>query len=82
MLPPTAPSLLRLPRSFRQEKPHTSTNFEGPVVVVLEADFRPSYLDCHFSLMTHIAIQENLDGKVVDRMEHVSDAQYEAGKQS
>lgn len=26
--------------------------------------------------MTHIAIQENLDGKVVDWMEHVSDAQY------
>lgn len=27
--------------------------------------------------MTHIAIQENLDGKVVDWMEHVSDAQYQ-----
>ena len=26
--------------------------------------------------MTHIAIQENLDGKVVDWMEHVSDEQY------
>jgi len=26
--------------------------------------------------MTHIAIQERLDGKVVDWMEHVSDAQY------
>jgi quercetin dioxygenase-like cupin family protein len=26
--------------------------------------------------MTHIAIQENLDGKVVDWMEHVTDAQY------
>lgn len=29
--------------------------------------------------MTHIAIQENLDGKVVDWMEHVTDEQY-AGK--
>ncbi len=26
--------------------------------------------------MTHIAIQENLDGKVVDWMEHVTDKQY------
>jgi quercetin dioxygenase-like cupin family protein len=26
--------------------------------------------------MTHIAIQEKLDGKVVDWMEHVSDEQY------
>ena len=26
--------------------------------------------------MTHIAIQENLNGKVVDWMEHVTDAQY------
>ena len=30
--------------------------------------------------MTHIAIQEQLDGKAVDWMEHVSDEQYEAGK--
>src|SRR6516164_844794 len=28
--------------------------------------------------MTHIAIQEALEGKVVDWMEHVSDAQYRA----
>src|ERR1017187_7851733 len=28
--------------------------------------------------MTHIAIQEKLDGKVVDWMEHVSDEQYRA----
>jgi hypothetical protein len=26
--------------------------------------------------MTHIAIQEKLDGKAVDWMEHVSDEQY------
>jgi quercetin dioxygenase-like cupin family protein len=29
--------------------------------------------------MTHIAIQEALDGKLVDWMEHVTDAQYLAG---
>jgi hypothetical protein len=28
--------------------------------------------------MTHIAIQEKKDGKVVDWMEHVSDEQYKA----
>jgi hypothetical protein len=27
--------------------------------------------------MTHIAIQEALDGKVVEWMEHVTDEQYE-----
>jgi len=27
--------------------------------------------------MTHIAIQENLNGKVVDWLEHVTDAQYQ-----
>lgn len=29
--------------------------------------------------MTHIAIQEHLDGKVVEWMEQVSDEQYQAG---
>lgn len=29
--------------------------------------------------MTHIAIQEKLDGRYVDWMEHVSDAEYEKG---
>ncbi|MDR9803512.1 (R)-mandelonitrile lyase [Rhizobium hidalgonense] len=28
--------------------------------------------------MTHIAIQEQLDGKVVDWLEHVSDSEYQA----
>jgi quercetin dioxygenase-like cupin family protein len=32
------------------------------------------------SPMTHIAIQEELDGKVVDWMEKVSDEQYSAGR--
>jgi hypothetical protein len=30
--------------------------------------------------MTHIAIQEALDGKVVEWMEKVSDEQYEAAR--
>ena len=30
--------------------------------------------------MTHIALQEKLDGKVVDWMEHVTDDQYNSGK--
>ncbi|MBY3052658.1 (R)-mandelonitrile lyase [Rhizobium laguerreae] len=30
--------------------------------------------------MTHIAIQEQLDGKVVDWMEHVTDTQYQGRK--
>ena len=29
--------------------------------------------------MTHVAIQERLDGKAVEWMEHVSDAQYQGG---
>jgi len=29
--------------------------------------------------MTHIAIQERKDGKMVDWMEHVSDEQYRIG---
>jgi hypothetical protein len=31
--------------------------------------------------MTHIAIQEKKDGKVVDWMEHVTDEQYRTAKQ-
>jgi len=31
--------------------------------------------------MTHIAIQEKLDGKVVDWLEQVSDEQYRAAEQ-
>jgi hypothetical protein len=32
--------------------------------------------------MTHIAIQEVLDGKAVDRMEKVTDDQYQAGSRA
>ena len=34
------------------------------------------------SSMTHIAIQEHLDGKTVDWMEHVTEGQYDAGTRS
>jgi hypothetical protein len=30
--------------------------------------------------MTHIAIQESLDGKVVDWLEHVTDEQYQSSQ--
>ncbi len=34
-------------------------------------------MDRSFTAMTHIAIQEQLNGKAVDWMEKVSDAQYQ-----
>jgi hypothetical protein len=32
--------------------------------------------------MTHIALIESLDGKVVEWMEHVTDAEYAAGEKA
>jgi quercetin dioxygenase-like cupin family protein len=55
----------------------------GPVEEIHPGDivwFAPGEKHWHgaspTTAMTHIAIQEALDGKVVDWMEHVSDAQY------
>jgi quercetin dioxygenase-like cupin family protein len=55
----------------------------GPVEQIRPGDvvwFPPNEKHWHgaspTTAMTHIAIQENLDGKVVDWLEHVSDAQY------
>ncbi len=55
----------------------------GPVEEIRPGDvvwFAPGEKHWHGATattgMTHIAIQEALDGKVVDWMEHVSDAQY------
>ena len=55
----------------------------GPVEVIRPGDviwFPPGEKHWHgatpATAMTHIAIQENLNGKVVDWMEHVSDEQY------
>jgi len=58
----------------------------GPIEEIRPGDviwFAPSEKHWHgaspSTAMTHIAIQEKLDGKVVDWMEHVSDEQYRAG---
>jgi quercetin dioxygenase-like cupin family protein len=55
----------------------------GPVEEIRPGDvvwFAPSEKHWHgaglTTAMTHIALQEALNGKVVDWMEHVSDAQY------
>ena len=55
----------------------------GPVEEIRPGDvvwFAPGEKHWHgaspSTAMTHIAIQEALDGKVVDSMEHVSDEQY------
>lgn len=58
----------------------------GPVEEIRPGDvvwFSPGEKHWHGATsttgMTHIAIQEKLDGKVVDWMEQVSDEQYRAG---
>jgi len=55
----------------------------GPVEEIRPGDviwFSPGEKHWHgaspATAMTHIAIQENLDGKAVDWLEHVSDEQY------
>lgn len=58
----------------------------GPVETIRPGDvvwFEPGEKHWHgaapTNAMTHIAIQESLDGKAVDWMEQVSDAEYGAG---
>jgi quercetin dioxygenase-like cupin family protein len=58
----------------------------GPVEEIRPGDivwFGPAEKHWHgassTTAMSHIAIAESLDGKVVDWMEHVSDAQYQIG---
>ncbi|TCQ02985.1 transcriptional regulator [Rhizobium sp. PP-F2F-G36] len=55
----------------------------GPIEAIRPGDvvwFEPGEKHWHgaspTTAMTHIAIQEHLDGKVVDWLEHVTDAQY------
>jgi quercetin dioxygenase-like cupin family protein len=55
----------------------------GPIEEIRPGDvvwFEPSEKHWHgaspTTAMTHVAIQEQLDGKAVDWMEHVSDEQY------
>lgn len=57
----------------------------GPIEEIRPGDvvwFPPGLKHWHgagpTSAMTHIAIQEQLNGKVVDWLEHVSDEQYQA----
>lgn len=57
----------------------------GPVEIIRPGDvvwFPPGEKHWHgaapTTAMTHIAIQERLDGKAVDWLEHVSDEQYQA----
>jgi quercetin dioxygenase-like cupin family protein len=56
----------------------------GPIEEIRPGDvvwFEPGEKHWHgaspMTAMTHIAIQEHLDGKVVDWMEHVTDEQYQ-----
>jgi quercetin dioxygenase-like cupin family protein len=64
-------------------------SWEGPPNVIRPGDViwcTPGEKHWHGAMpttaMTHIAIQEQLDGKVVDWMEKVSDEQYEAGSKA
>jgi quercetin dioxygenase-like cupin family protein len=57
----------------------------GPVEEIRPGDvvwFEPGEKHWHgaspTTAMTHVAIQESLDGKAVDWLEHVTDAQYRA----
>ncbi len=58
----------------------------GPIEEIRPGDvvwFEPGERHWHgaspTTAMTHIAIQEHLDGKVVEWMEHVTDAEYQGG---
>ncbi len=58
--------------------------WNGPIEVIRPGDvvsFAPNEKHWHGATattgMTHIALQENLDGKVVDWMEKVTDEQYQ-----
>lgn len=60
----------------------------GPVEEIRPGDvvwFSPGEKHWHGatadSAMTHLAVQEKLDGKAVDWLEHVSDEEYLAGKE-
>jgi len=61
----------------------------GPIEDIRPGDvvrFEPGEKHWHgaapTTAMTHIAIQESLDGKAADWMEHVSDQQYQAANQT
>ena len=61
---------------------------DGPIEEIRQGDvvrFAPNEKHWHgatpTNAITHIAIQEALDGKVVDWMEHVTDKEYLSGTQ-
>ena len=63
----------------------SAQRWEGPIEEIRPGDviwFPPGMKHWHgasaTTAMTHIAIQEQLDGKAVDWLEHVSDEQYRA----
>ncbi len=71
------------PNVNRNLWPGTGQCWEGPIEEIRPGDFvwfPPGEKHWHgatpSTTMTHIAIQEALDGIVVDWMEHVSDEQY------
>jgi quercetin dioxygenase-like cupin family protein len=62
--------------------------WDGPIEEIHPGDvvwFQPGEKHWHgatsTTAMTHIAIQEQLEGKTVDWMEKVSDEQYQGGRQ-
>jgi quercetin dioxygenase-like cupin family protein len=64
-------------------------SWSGPIKMIRPGDViwcTPGEKHWHGAMpttaMTHIAIQEQLDGKVVEWMEKVSDEQYEAGSKA
>jgi quercetin dioxygenase-like cupin family protein len=64
-------------------------SWEDPINVIRPGDVilcQPAETHWHGATattgMTHIAIQEQLDGKVVEWMEKVSDEQYQAGSKA
>ena len=69
----------------RHGRVRSSAQWGGPIEEIRPGDvvwFAPGEKHWHgaapTTAMTHIAIQEQLDGKAVDWMEKVSDEQYQA----
>ena len=73
------------PNPDRDRRLRQGTALGGPVEEIRPGDvvwIPPSEKHWHgatpTTAMTHIAIQEQLDGKAAEWMEHVSDEQYQA----
>ena len=75
------------PDSHRHSGLWLGAGWDGPIEDIRPGDvgwFSPGEKHWHgatpTTAMTHIAIQEKKDGKVVDWLEHVTDEQYRAAK--